>query len=183
MFIGVGLSTLYLRATSHTRLHAHDHYTSSTLIGGKGGAGPDSLHTTLEGTTCMWMQDGCKVYTDSYMASNESCFMVTWTLFKNHLLEVSLTQNQKTMPLRKLTTVGLFYFYHVWGPAWIEIYWNSIWLRARSHMASHCTWGYTRRKLVHYNRPLRLGQLRLMLGKCIKISLWLSTRRFWIMTN
>ena len=25
--------------------------------------------------------------------------------------------------------------------------------------------------------------LRLMLGKCIKMSLWLSTRRFWIMTN
>ena len=38
-----------IRATSHTRLRAHDHYTSSTLIGGKGGAGPSSLHTTLEG--------------------------------------------------------------------------------------------------------------------------------------
>ena len=40
-----------LRATSHTRLRARDHYTSSTLIGGKGGAGPSSLHTTLEGPT------------------------------------------------------------------------------------------------------------------------------------
>jgi hypothetical protein len=40
---------LVLRATSHTRLRAHDHYTSSTLIGGKGGAGPSSLHTTPEG--------------------------------------------------------------------------------------------------------------------------------------
>ena len=39
------------RATSHTRLRARDHYTSSTLIGGKGGAGPSSLHTTLEGPT------------------------------------------------------------------------------------------------------------------------------------
>jgi len=38
-----------LRATSHTRLRTRDHYTSSTLIGGKGGAGPSSLHTTLEG--------------------------------------------------------------------------------------------------------------------------------------
>jgi len=36
------------------------------------------------------MQDGCKVYMDSYMASNGSCFMVTWTNFKNHLLEVGL---------------------------------------------------------------------------------------------
>ena len=43
--------TLPLRATSHTRLRARDHYTSSTLIGGKGGAGPSSLHATLEGPT------------------------------------------------------------------------------------------------------------------------------------
>jgi hypothetical protein len=34
-----------LRATSHARLRARDHCTSSTLIGGKGGAGPSSLHT------------------------------------------------------------------------------------------------------------------------------------------
>ena len=40
-----------LRATSHTRLRARDQYSSSTLIGGKGGAGPSSLHTTLEGPT------------------------------------------------------------------------------------------------------------------------------------
>ena len=37
-----------VRAASHTRLRAHDHYTSSTLIGGTGGAGPSSLHTMLE---------------------------------------------------------------------------------------------------------------------------------------
>ena len=40
-----------LKATSHTRLRARDHYTSSTLIRGKGGAGPSSLHTTLEEPT------------------------------------------------------------------------------------------------------------------------------------
>ena len=40
---------LILRATSHTRLRAHDSYTLSTLIGGKGGAGPSLLHTMLEG--------------------------------------------------------------------------------------------------------------------------------------
>jgi hypothetical protein len=38
-----------VRATSHMRLRARDHYTSSTLIGGKGGAGPSLLHSTLEG--------------------------------------------------------------------------------------------------------------------------------------
>jgi hypothetical protein len=55
------------------------------------------------------MQDGCKVYMDSYMALDGSCFMVTWAFFKNHLLEVGLTQNQETMALRMLTTDDLFY--------------------------------------------------------------------------
>ena len=32
-------------------------------------------------------------------------------------------------------------FYHVWGPTWIEIHWNSIWLRVWSHIPSHYTWG------------------------------------------
>ena len=54
------------------------------------------------------MQDGCKVYMDSYMASNGSCFMVTWTICKNHLLEVGLTLNQETMTLRMLATIHLF---------------------------------------------------------------------------
>jgi hypothetical protein len=56
------------------------------------------------------MQDGCKVHMDAYMASNGSCFMVTRTIFINHLLEVGLTQNMENMALRMLTTVGLFYF-------------------------------------------------------------------------
>ena len=57
-----------------------------------------------------WMQDGCKVYMDSYMVSNGSCFMVTWTIFKTHFLEVGLTQNWETMALRTFITVGLFYY-------------------------------------------------------------------------
>ena len=57
------------------------------------------------------MQDGCKVYMDSYMVSNGSCFMVTWTIYKNHLLEVGLRQlNWEVMALGTLTIVDLFYF-------------------------------------------------------------------------
>ena len=56
------------------------------------------------------MQDGCKVYMDSYMAANGSCFMVTWTIFKYHFLEVGLRQIRETMALRTLVTVDLFYF-------------------------------------------------------------------------
>ena len=67
--------------------------------------------------------------------------MVTWTIFKNHLLEVGVAQNREPMALRMLTTVDFILVYHVWGPACIEIHWNSIWLRAWLHMASHYTWG------------------------------------------
>ena len=42
---------LGIRATSHSRLIAHDHYITSTLIGGKGGVAPSSFHTTLERPT------------------------------------------------------------------------------------------------------------------------------------
>ena len=48
---GCTRSSNVLRATSHTRLRAHDHCTSSTLIGGEGRAGPSLLHMTLEGPT------------------------------------------------------------------------------------------------------------------------------------
>ena len=54
----------------------------------------------------MCIQDGCKVYT----ALNGSCFMVTWIIFRNYLLEAGLTQNWETMALRTLTIIGLFYF-------------------------------------------------------------------------
>jgi hypothetical protein len=35
--------------------------------------------------------------------------MVTWIIFKNHLLDVGLTQNREIMALQMLTTVDLFY--------------------------------------------------------------------------
>ena len=53
------------------------------------------------------MQDGCKAYMDSHMASNGSCYMVIWTIFKNHLLEVGLTQDHETVILRTLATIGI----------------------------------------------------------------------------
>ena len=50
-FAKINKKQFSLRATSHTRLRAHDHYTSNTLVGGKGGAGPSSLCIMLEGST------------------------------------------------------------------------------------------------------------------------------------
>ena len=97
----------------------------------------DAHYTWGTNGVYMWMQDGWKVYINSYMASNGSCFKLTWTILNNQLSEVGLTQNMGTMALQTLTTIGLFYVYHVWGPAWREIHWNSIWLRTRSHVTSH----------------------------------------------
>jgi hypothetical protein len=102
-----------LRATPHTRLRACYHsYTSSTVIDGKGGAGPSSLHTSLEEPTeyvnAIWMLKS--TWIDSYMALNGSCLKITWIVFKKHLLEVDLTQNWETMELQMLTTVDLLYF-------------------------------------------------------------------------
>ena len=89
----------------------------------------------------MWMQNGCKVYIDSYIASNESCFMVTWVIFKNHLLEEGLTQKLGDYGTLNPYNRWFILFYLVWGPAWKEYHCNSIWLKNQSHMASRYTWG------------------------------------------
>ena len=107
-------------------------------------AGPVQVRFTLRlrEQQSMWLHDGWKAYMGSHMASNGTCFMVTWTIFQIHLLEVDLTQNHwETMALWMLTIVDLLYVYHVRGAAWIKIHLNIIWLRPRSCMTSHYTWG------------------------------------------
>ena len=101
---------LKLRATSHMRLWAHDHYTLSTLIDGKVEPVQVCFTLRLRGQWSMWLQDKCKDYMNSYIALNGSYFMVTWINFKNHFLEVGLTQNWEIMALWTLTAVDLFYF-------------------------------------------------------------------------
>ena len=106
-------------------------------------AEPFQVHFTLCLTDQhgMWMQDGCKVYMDSYMASNGSCFMVTWGSFQKPPL--GGRPNSKLGDHGTPNTHNLWFIllYHVWEPAWIEIHWNCIWLWAWSHMTSHYTWG------------------------------------------
>ena len=77
---------------------------------------------------------------DSYVASNG--------MFHGHLecfQKLSLGGQPKLKPGDHGTpnahNHGLILFYHVRRSAWIEIHWNSIWLRARSHMTSHYTCG------------------------------------------
>ena len=62
---------------------------------------------------------------DPYMASKGSCFLVTWVIFKNHLLEAGLIQNWETMAFPKSHN---------------RIHWISIIMKARSHMTSCYAW-------------------------------------------
>ena len=69
----------------------------------------------------MWIQDGCKVYMDSHMAANKSCFMVTWTISKNHLFwgRPNIEPGDHGTPDAHNRCFVMFY--HAWGPVWIEI--------------------------------------------------------------
>ena len=86
----------------------------------------------------MWMQDG----------RNGFLHGTKWIVFHGHL-----NYPQKAplggRPNTKLAYHGtpnahtrwFILLSHVWGPTWIEIHWNCIWLRVRSHMTSQYTWG------------------------------------------
>ena len=144
--VQLGPWTCTLKATSHMRLRARDHYTSSTLIGGNGGVSPSTLHTTLEGPTEYVNARWCKVYMDSYLTSNATspCFMPHGHL--DYLQKPPLGGRPNTKPRDHHGTPNdhhswFILFYHGWAPAWINIHQNSIWLRAWSHMTSHYTWG------------------------------------------
>ena len=92
----------------------------------------------------MWIQDGWMESLHGFLHG------VEWIMSHGHLdhsPKPPLGGQSNTKPgdhrthTQTLTTVGLFFLYHVWGPAWIEIHWISIWLRAQSHVTSHYTWG------------------------------------------
>ena len=56
-------------------------------------------------------------------------------------MEVGLTQNRETMTFWTLTTIDLLCFIMCEDLTCIKNHWNNIWLKARSHMTSHYTWG------------------------------------------
>jgi hypothetical protein len=125
--------THQLRATSHTRLRAHGNYTSSTFIGGKGRAGTSSIHTLIEGPRECYE---CKM-------DVRSTWIPTWHLVDYVSWPLGLFQNPPLggRPNTKLEDHGnlntqnrwFVPLYHMWGPTWIKLHWNSIWLRAWSH--------------------------------------------------
>jgi hypothetical protein len=73
---------------------------------------------------------------------------IEWIMFHDHLhyFQESPLAGRPNTKLGDHGTLNahncwFILLYHVRGPAWIEIHWNSIWLRTRSHMTLHCTWG------------------------------------------
>jgi hypothetical protein len=103
-----------------------------------------SHYLRLRDQRSMWVQDGgCKGDMVSYEASNGSCFMVTLLdCFQNSPL--GGRPNTKPGDHGTLNARNLWFYSFiiiVWGFAWIEIHWNGIWLRTRSHMTSHYSWG------------------------------------------
>jgi hypothetical protein len=80
---------------------------------------------------------------DSYMASNGTCFMVTWIILKNHLLEVGLTQNRGDHGTPNAQNRWFILYYHVWGPACIKIHWEgpvTYDFTPHSRVRDHTTW-------------------------------------------
>ena len=130
-----------IRATSYTELRTCDHYISK------------HSHWWKRWSLCKfashyaWGTNGvCQRKMDVKPTHIPTChqidnvFMVTWTIFKNCLLEVGLTQPWDTMALWTLTTV-VDSILSCGRTRMDRIPWNSIWLRARPHKTSHYTQG------------------------------------------
>ena len=115
--------------------------TSSTLIGGKGGAGPISIHTTLEGLTDGLSMCECKMDVESARIPTwHQMDHVSWSFGLFQKPPLGGRPNTKPGDHGTLNAHNLWFFllYHMWGPAWIEIHWNNIWLRA-PYMWLHTT--------------------------------------------
>ena len=115
----------------HSRSPQGEWHTTSESLG------PSLLHATLEGpikhVNARWME-GLHGFLHGIKWIS---FMVAWTIFKDHLLEVGLTQNQEIIAFQMLTIVDLFYFItcaggpHEWTFIEIAFGWGPrhIWLR------------------------------------------------------
>ena len=68
------------------------------------------LTLRLKDQWSMWMQDGGKVYMSHIWHRMDHVSRSLGLSFKNHLLEVGLTQNREIMALQMLTNVDLIYF-------------------------------------------------------------------------
>ena len=125
-----------LRATSHTRLRARNHLHFKHSHWWKRQSRSNFASHYAWGTNGVF-----EGKMDSYMASK-------WITFHGHLdcfqkkspLGGRLNTRSRDHDTLNVHNHWFILFYHAWRPVWIEIHWNSIWLRTRSHMTSHYTW-------------------------------------------
>ena len=106
---------MLLRATSHTRLRARDHFKQCHWWKRQRQSKFASQYALGTNGVYKGIQDGCEVYMDSYMASNGSCFMVTWIIFRSYLLEVGLTQNRYSGCSQPSGFVLFMTSHYTWG--------------------------------------------------------------------
>jgi hypothetical protein len=92
-----------------------------------------------------WMQDGCKVTMDSYMTSNWSCFMVSWSIFKNHILEVGLTQKRETIHFE----ISLTLIYSILSCVWMGMWGLCV---NRNSLKKHLVEGSVTYEFTQYTR-------------------------------
>ena len=141
----------------------------------------------------MWLQDGCKVYMDSYMASNASC-RNPWLLGLFQKPPLGGRPNIKPWDHGTPNTHNRWFilFYHVWEPAWKDTHQNSILLRACSHMTSHYTWwsvttlhdvgGVLWRPLDTFSWALTIWWSRQLTHVCSGPQSW-GTSYTWLLLN
>ena len=119
----------------HKSLRTRDHGTSNPLIGEK--AEPAQARFTLR---LRDQQSECKMDVKSTWHQINH---VSWSL--GLFLKLTSWGRPNTKPgdhgTLKSHNHSFIIFYHVWGPCMNRIHWNSIWLRAWSHMTSYYTWG------------------------------------------
>ena len=78
---------------------------------------------------------------NSYVTSNGSCFMVTWTISLNHLLKVGPNTKLGDHSTPKSHNCWFILFYHVWALCMSSTHWNNMWFKGRSHLTSQYPWG------------------------------------------
>ena len=132
-----------LMVTSHTKLRTPDHFNSNTHWWKRWSRSKFATSHYAWGTNgvSMWMQDGCNVHM-GFLHDIE------WIEFHGHsdyFHKPPLGGRPNMKPQDDFTPNAhnhwFTLFHHGWGPAWMEIHWNIIWLSARWHMTSHHSWG------------------------------------------
>ena len=132
-----------LRATSHTELRAHNYYTRF-----KHSHWWKMRSWSKFASHYAWGTNGvCECKKD--VKSTWILAWHKWIMFHGHLdcsQKPPLGGRPNTKPGDRSTpNIHNHWFilcYHVWGLAWIKINWNSMWLKAWSHVTSHYTWGF-----------------------------------------